>query len=95
MNDKQAIVDLYYKYAHEAHRLTDESMEIIHRLNDEIEKFTDKLTPEQKMNFEEIMERENELGGITEKNIFIFDFSLATKIWNQSNMDMNKNSEDI
>lgn len=83
MKDKKEIEKLYLMYANEILKDDENAFAISQKLNSKQDELLKTLTKEQEDLFNEILELQAERGGEVNKDIFIFAFSLATKLFTE------------
>ena len=83
MKDKKEIENLYLKYSNEMLKDNEEIASISKTLALKQDELLKTLTKEQEDLFNEILELQAERGGEVNKDIFIFAFSLATKLFTE------------
>ena len=83
MKSKKSIEKLYYMFSNEIYQADEEILKIAKEISDDTDKLKSTLTPEQIKLLKKIEENQNEKGDITDKNIFVFAFSLAKTLFSE------------
>lgn len=87
ITNKETILELFERYEEDLYQYTDENREYASKITNIETGFYDSLTDEQKKEFEQLMELKGLNGGVTDRNIFIFAFSLAVRLILESTQD--------
>ena len=80
MKDKETILKLFELYIDEVYERTDEYEELSAQVLKYEDELYQELTEEQKPKFDKIIELENKLSDVTDKQCWVYAFSLATKL---------------
>lgn len=83
MNDKEEIINLFESKVEEIYQITPEKQLINNKISKELEIFIDSLDNDQKEIFNKIQEYETEKDDLVHKQIFVYAFSLATKLFTE------------
>ena len=78
--NKEKIQQLFELYEEDIYDNTDRNYELLRQILKKEEKFTETLTEEQQVEFRKINEIKNKNIGETDKNIFIYAFTLAVRL---------------
>jgi DNA-binding protein H-NS len=81
---RKTIDDLFDVYAEEIYTECDTNKDLIKKIVQLEENFENKLTEEQRQQFEKIGELKNENYATTDKNIFVYGFTLAIQLITES-----------
>ena len=79
-NNKRRIEELFNFYEEELYHNTDENRELVNKILSVEEPFYKSLNDIQKEQFEELTELQALNGAVTNKNVFVFGFSLAIEL---------------
>lgn len=79
-NTKETIEKLFNFYEDELYKDTNENKVYLDKIIKIEKPFYENMTAEQKKQFEEIIELHSLNGAVTDKNIFVFAFSLAINL---------------
>lgn len=80
-NNKRRIEELFNFYEGELYSNTDENRELVNKILAVEEPFYESLNDIQKKQFEELTELQALNGAVTDKNVFVFAFKLATELF--------------
>lgn len=78
--NKEKLQQLFELYEEEMYANTETNTKLLKQIIEAEEKFGEKLTEKQQEEFEKINEIKNEYVGETDKNIFIYAFTLAVRL---------------
>lgn len=87
ITNKETILELFERYEEDLYQYTDENREYASKITNIETGFYESLTDEQKQQFEELTELKGLNSGVTDRNIFIFAFSLAVRLILESKQD--------
>lgn len=80
LKDRKTIIGLFENYSDDIYSLDDKERELQIKVIEKEEAFTNTLTEQQKEQYEKVWELKNERNGRTDEKIFVYGFSLATKL---------------